>query len=255
MTESDDGPAGFFRALTRAFEATIHAHRRREDFIGALCAQAFDSFQGNIAIQSEGAPLPACQGECSACCSLRVVATAPEIFLLTRFVTANAETLIARGVDLKQRIIDADAQTARLSEKERMALRRDCPLIERALCLAYRLRPLACRGHASYDKKACELIAAGQDVDAAVSTPHIVVRSLVQGALMSALCGDGLSFRLYELNRGLTIALSRPDAEESWVAGGDPLEDAAISDFSAQEARKAFEAIGRGDGPLTPSGN
>lgn len=91
MAKSDDnGPAAFFSAMTNAFTATIRVHRERADFIGALCAQAFDSFEGNVSIQAEGSPAIACKGDCPACCVLRVVTTAPEIFLMARFVSANA---------------------------------------------------------------------------------------------------------------------------------------------------------------------
>lgn len=252
MTQIDEGPEGFFRAMSSAFAATIRARRLQGDFVGVLCAQAFDCFRGNLDIQSEGAPPTVCKGECDACCCIRVVATAPEIFLLVRFINVNAQAFIDRGVDLKRRIVEADAQTAGLSEKERLARRRICPFVEEALCVPYKLRPLACRGHASYDREACEKIAAGEDVEARVSTPHMVVRSLVQGALMSALSDAGLPFGLYELNHALAIALSRPDAEADWIAGGDPLSGAAIPDFSAREAVAAFEAIKRGGASFAP---
>lgn len=248
MSGSDDhGPAAFFLAMTQAFDATLVNRRGRPEFVGALCMQAFDSFDGNVAIQTEGAPAIACKGDCPACCVLRVVATAPEIFLVARFVIANRHALAANGVDLPGRIAEANAIAAGRSEHERMALARICPFIERGLCLAYRVRPLACRGHASYDMQACLDATAGQAVDAAVSTPHLVVRSLVQNAMMSSLRKSDLAFGLYELNEGVALALSQPDAEARWTAGDDPLAPAAIGEFDAAEAAATFDTLRAGE--------
>lgn len=239
----DQGPQAFFSAMTQAFGATIGAARARPDFVGALCLQAFDSFEGNVAIQAEGAPAIACKGDCPACCVIRVVATAPEIFLVTRFVAANAAFLLQHGIDLVGRIRETAAAAAGLGERERMALSRICPFIENGLCLAYRVRPLACRGHASYDKQSCLDATAGLPVETSVSAPHLVVRSLVQNAMMSSLRSAGLAFGLYELNGGVALALSRPDCEARWIAGGDPLAPAAIPDFDAAEAAATFDAL------------
>lgn len=232
--------------MTNAFGNTIRVYRERPEFVGALCAQAFDSFEGNLAIQTEGAPAIACKGDCPACCVLRVVATAPEIFLVARFISANAANLAKRGVDLVHRIAETDALGGGRSESERMALRRLCPFIEDGLCLAYRVRPLACRGHASYDKDACLQATAGNSVDAAVSTPHLVVRSLVQNAMMSALRDAGLAWRVYELNRALAITLASPEAEAKWALGDDPLLPAMAAEFDVHEAEATFDAIRAG---------
>jgi len=147
------------------------------------------------------------------------------------------------SVDLVRRIAEMDAAIGGLPEAQRIAVRRDCPFIENGLCLAYRLRPLACRGHAAFDKEACIEAAAGENVKTAISTPHLVVRGLVQNAMMSALRGAGLSWGLYEFNRALHIASSTPDAQEKWIAGEDPLALAAIDEFDAGEAAATFDAI------------
>lgn len=244
MEKSDDhGPAEFFNAMTQAFDTTIDKRRNRADFVGSLCALAFDSFEGNVAIQAEGAPEIACKGDCPACCMLRVVATAPEIFLIARFISANATSLTKNGIDIVRRIAETSAAVSGRSESERMALRRICPFVEAGLCLAYRVRPLACRGHASFDMNACVEATTGKNVDAAISTPHLVVRSLVQNAMMSSLREARLAWRLYELNGAVDLALSRPEAESQWTAGDDPLLPAAIADFDAREVAATFDAI------------
>ena len=188
MSTSDkNGPAAFFKAMSGVFGETVRARRDKADFVGALCVQAFDCFEKNVAIQAEGQPSLACKGECAACCTLRVAATAPEVFLMARFVAVNAPAFAEAGIDLPRRIADTAAVVGGLSETQRIAVRRECPFIENGLCLAYRVRPLACRGHASFDKEACVKATAGESVEAPVSTPHLVVRSLVQNALLFAL--------------------------------------------------------------------
>ena len=239
----DNGPGAFFKAMSQAFGENIRARRDSPDFVGALCSQAFDSFEKNVALQAEGAPALACKGECAACCTLRVVVTAPEAFLLARFAAVNAQALAARGVELWRRIVDTDSIVGGLSEGERMSVRRDCAFIEKGLCLAYRLRPLACRGHASFDEAACAEAAAGKSVETAISTPHVVVRGLVQNALMSALRDAKLAWGLYELNGALRLALSRERALEEWLAGEDPLAEAAIAEFDTDEAAATFDKV------------
>lgn len=239
----EDGPASFFRATSRAFGETVAARRNQADLVGALCAQAFDMFEKNVVIQAEGAPAIACHGECAACCRLRVVATAPEVFLLARFVDVNAPAFEARGIDLSRRIAEAAETVGSLDEASRLAARHNCPLIEKDLCLAYRLRPLACRGHAALDKQACISTAEGDGDEATISTPHLVVRSLVQNAMMNALRQSGLPWGLYEITRALKIALQTPAAIEAWLDGEDPLSAALIPEFDLGEAASLFDGI------------
>ncbi|WP_292532124.1 hypothetical protein [Methylocystis sp.] len=86
--------------------------------------------------------------------------------------------------------------------------------------------------------------ARGEAVEAPISTPHLVVRSLVQNALMAALRRAGLAWGLYEVNRALNVALSVPDALDQWISGDDPLTSARIPDFDLIEAAAIFDAAG-----------
>ncbi|MGD9656174.1 MAG: YkgJ family cysteine cluster protein [Methylocystis sp.] len=240
----DNCPSDFFRATSHAFGETIDSCRSRPELIGLLCAQAFDGFTQNVAIQGEGEPALACHGECAACCRLRVAATAPEIFLLARFVSVNAAAFAERGIMLRKRIVEADQTIGGLSEEQRMLIQYACPLIEGGLCLAYKVRPLACRGHAAFDKESCVAAARGEAVDTPVSSTHLFVRSVVQNALMAALRRSGLAWGLYEVGSALSCALSAPNALEQWISGQDPLARARIPDFNLIEAGAMFDAVG-----------
>jgi hypothetical protein len=109
-----------------------------------------------------------------------------------------------------------------------VALNRRCAYIEQGVCLIHRVRPLACRGHASYDKRACVDAAAGRADEVPFSGPHQVVRGLVQSALQAALRSHGLAWGSYEFNHALVLALDNPRASSDWLAGGDPLAAAAV---------------------------
>jgi Fe-S-cluster containining protein len=245
-TSAQNGPMAFFKAQHAAFAATIRGRRGERGFVRELTAQAFDSFEGNVAIQTEGMPQIACHVGCADCCMLRVVGSAPEILLVAQYIVATRPAFAKVGIDLAQRLADEDRVTRGLDEQRRMALRRHCPFIENGSCAIYMVRPLACRGHAAYDRSACFDAAAGLGGDAKVSEPHLVVRSLVQNALLSALRDAGLAWRLYELNRAAEIALSDPKSEEAWLAGDDPFAAAAAPEVDARQMATAFDEIKAG---------
>ncbi len=239
----DNTPLALFKALQEAFGETIRDRRRRRDLVKELSVQAFDSFDGNVAIQIEDMPALACHQGCAACCDLRVAATAPEILLIAQYVVATRPAFFRIGLDLAHRVARDAAITSGLDEERRLALRRPCPFIENGLCLVYRARPLACRGHASYDKSGCAEAVADRDREALVSMPHFLVRCVVQNALLASLRDAGLAWGLYELNSALNLALTNPDAETAWRAGGDPLAGASIAGADAREMAATFDAI------------
>jgi Fe-S-cluster containining protein len=239
----ESGPLAFFKAQHQAFTETLAARRGRENLIDGLLEQAFSSFEGNVAIQSEGLPPLACHKGCATCCTLRVTATAPEILLIARYVRWASAALKRADVDLEQRIADADRLTRGLSEEQRVALRRRCPFIANGVCVIYPVRPLACRGHASYDKRACVEAAAGRAGDIPFSAPHMTVRSLVQHAMQSALRDAGYAFGAYELNQAVSMALADDELQERWTAGDDVFADALATEVSLDEMASTFDAI------------
>jgi hypothetical protein len=94
----------FYRALHNAMDDTVRKHAQRPLLIDALLSQAFDSFRGNITIQCEDEPPLACFRGCASCCTLRVAATAPEVFLVARYVRSIMPALLDRDIDLVARI-------------------------------------------------------------------------------------------------------------------------------------------------------
>ncbi|MGC1861972.1 MAG: YkgJ family cysteine cluster protein [Methylocystis sp.] len=234
----DNTPLALFKALQAAFGETIRERQGRPDLVKELSVQAFDSFDGNVAIQIEDMPALACHQGCAACCDLRVAATAPEILLIAQYVVATRPAFFRIGLDLAHRVARDAATTSGLDDEQR-----PCPFIENGLCLVYRARPLACRGHASFDKSGCAEAVVGLNNEALVSMPHFLVRCVVQNALLASLRDAGLAWGLYELNSALNLALTNPDAEAAWRAGGDPLAGASIAGADAREMAATFDAI------------
>jgi Fe-S-cluster containining protein len=233
----------FFQAQHHAFAENLAAHRGGSDMVPALLSQAFSSFDGNVEIQSQDQPAIACHKGCATCCTVRVVATAPEVLLVARYVRASDAAFKQAGVDLPQRLAEADAATRGRDEQQRVALRCRCPYIHQAACIIYPVRPLACRGHASYDKRACSEAAAGRIDEIPYSVPHMNVRSLVQNAMQSALRDAGYAWAAYELNQALSIALAEADSEAAWLQGADVFASAQVGEVSLEEMASTFDQI------------
>ena len=105
----DAGPLAFFKALHGAFGETLRIRVGKPELIEALLSQGFDSFDGNVTIQSEGLPAIACHKGCALCCTLRVTATAPEVLLIDRYIRVRSKAFARVGIDLAERIAQASA--------------------------------------------------------------------------------------------------------------------------------------------------
>jgi Fe-S-cluster containining protein len=234
----DHSAQAFYRELRTAFNQTWQdapdAARSQ-----ALLQQAWNSFEGNVALQSEGQPPVACHKGCASCCELRVSALTPEVLMIAAFLRATAPALAKHGIDLIQTLRETDAATRGLDDAARMALRRRCPFLVQGVCLIHKIRPLACRGHASHDKRACIDAVAGRVEEVPFSGPHRVVRLLVQSALQASLRMQDLAWGSYELNHALVLALDNDQAGAQWLSGADPLA-AAIDKAEQRQAMAAW---------------
>ncbi|MGY3452672.1 YkgJ family cysteine cluster protein [Bradyrhizobium sp. USDA 4353] len=218
-----------FGDLQQGFRALLSNCPGSGIAVEALADQAFNLFEANIGAQTAHLPALACEKGCPSCCALRVTATAPEIFLLARYIRHIDERMPATALGLLSRRVKlANRATRGLSETERMKLRQPCPFVVRGGCIIHPARPLACRGHASFDRRACAQAMAGRDVEVPISAPHVALRGLIQDALRSALAEAGLAAHLYELNQGLALAFEAPERERAWLAGKDSLAPARI---------------------------
>lgn len=237
---ADNTPLAFFGAMHSAFSGVVS---QRENMVEGLLSIAFSSFDGNVEIQTENQPKVDCSQGCVACCRLRVVASAPEVLLIAKFIRIREQSFRQRGVNMEQRVAEADADTRGLSEAERAQRKRRCPFIFKGSCTIYPVRTLACRGHASHDRRACAGAIAGDDSVIPISQPHLMVRSIVQNAMQSALLDHGYAWGLYELNHALHLALADEEIEARWLNGEDVFSPAMINEVQWQEMANTFDAI------------
>lgn len=225
--------------LARLAEAT----ERADVLCGQLLAVACDTFEANVAHQSHGhAPIDCSRG-CATCCTLRVTATAPEVLWLAAFIRAVTPALKARGIDLRGQVQQAHLRTHGLGERGRLEARQRCPFIAQGVCVVYQVRPLACRGLASHDRRACANAAAGRIDRIPYSEPHLRVRGLVQNAMQSALRDAGVAWLAYELNAALLIALDDPHAAQRWARGEDVFVAAQVNEVPVSEMAATFDQI------------
>jgi len=238
---NETGALEFFFVQCQAFAETLEKHRGREGLIDNLLSQAFSSFDGNVAEQSEGCPEIACHKGCATCCTLRVTATAPEILLIARYI--RWAEFHGSDINLPKRLAKANRLTSGLNETQRLKLRRPCPFIMRGVCVIYPVRPLACRGHACYDQRACVDAAAGRIDRIPLSEPHNFFRGLIQNAMQSALRDAGYPWASYELIQSLNLALTDDDCQALWTEGVDILAPARIEEVSLEEMGNTFDNI------------
>jgi hypothetical protein len=233
-------PLGFFTCAHRQFSDLVAGPRRNQHRLASLPERAFDLFASGVARHVDDLEGVACHGGCASCCTIRVIATAPEILVVARTIRSAPRVM---EVELMRRIAIADRSTRQLDEAQRLEEGVVCPFVDRGLCVIYSVRTLACRGHASFDSQACIDALAGHPCEVPVSTLHMTVRSLVQNAMQSALRDGGYAWGVYELNQALNIALSDEACEAAWGAGKDVFAPALVADVSCDEMAATFDAI------------
>jgi len=233
-------PIVFFRAMCHVFSFSLTRSSNCPDPVEELSRQAYQSFADGVAGEAPQANSLACHGGCANCCTIRVAATATEILNIARQIRRFPEEISS---NIMRRIVAADRATRRLDQQQRMASSLICPLIENNLCIVYSTRPLACRGHASYDEEACRDALRGGPSEVPISALHLNIRSLVQNALQSALRDAGLAWGNYELNQALQIALCDETCEAAWMAGVDVFAPALITEVSLEEMAETFDVI------------
>jgi Fe-S-cluster containining protein len=233
----------FFRQLHGHYDSAIQQLSPEPKLLDAVLHVAWGSFDTNVEAQCEGLPALDCHKGCATCCTLRVTATAPEVLMLARFIRAVHPGLMQRGVDLPKQVAEADSKTQGIGETDRVSVRQRCPFIAQGVCVIYQVRPLACRGLASYDRHACAQAASGKIDAIPYSEPHMRVRSVVQNAMQSALRDARLAWGSYELNQALTMALADASLEARWLAGEDVFASAQVSEVDATEMAQTFDAL------------
>jgi Fe-S-cluster containining protein len=159
----------------------------------------------------------ACGRGCYFCCHIWVDATPAELLHLGSSLAGErrAQILEALGRALEK--------TRGLSVEARERLVTPCPMLVDKACSVYADRPLACRALAALDAARCErafVHLSNELID--IPQPYVLAGYGYRLALDGALKKARLDYRPVELGSGLALALSRPEAQAEWLAGGDP---------------------------------
>jgi len=147
-----------------------------------------------------------CKAGCSYCCSLRVAATPPEVFLIARHVKQlpleTQSELIGR--------LKIHAEAARGLPNEDFFL--PCTLLADGKCTIYAIRPAMCRKYLSLDVEECKKpdTCAPEDHEMAMKSS-----ALIYGT-GQAYARAKLSNQIHELGQALLVALADPTAEDRW---------------------------------------
>jgi hypothetical protein len=171
-----------------------------------------------MAMDVPGEAKPACARGCSHCCHVRVEVTAPEVFLLARFLRAHPDAeRDARIATTARAVAGMDGRAHHLAQIR-------CALLgEDGACTVYAARPIACRRAHSTDAAVCAAVHREPTLDVLVpAAPSLQwnASSLVLGWLEGyAHARDGRAPDHYELHAALVAATSTPDAEARFLAG------------------------------------
>ena len=109
----------FFRQMHGLYEQLIERFKGRSMLLDAVLQLAWGSFDSNVTVQCEGLPELDCHKGCATCCTLRVTATAPEVFMLARFIRAVSPGLARHGIDLREQLAQANGVTCGHGERDR----------------------------------------------------------------------------------------------------------------------------------------
>lgn len=147
-----------------------------------------------------------CKAGCACCCSVRVEASEPEIFLIAREIKKRPAAQIDAIIEcLRNHVAAADDAPSR----------RDCTFLEERLCTIYEVRPAVCRRAHSLSAEKCRSFAP--------EIPQNLGMLLGANALMhgtaKAYREVGLQSSPHELNSAVLLALTDETAEARWHGG------------------------------------
>jgi hypothetical protein len=187
-----------------------------------------------------GPKLP-CNKGCFWCCFLQVKVTPLEVMCIVDYLHSclKPEELSK----LQQRLVTADEKTQRTNGRQRVCAKVLCPLLVGGKCLAYPVRPIACRIYHSLDLADCKALL--DDVSGSV-TVHQAISRMSMGifaGLTVGLRSVGLQTCLLDLTTGLGIAMEEPGPGlmRTWLSGEPTFVEAEIG--GAKEIESFYQAL------------
>jgi Fe-S-cluster containining protein len=187
-----------------------------------------------------GPKLP-CKKGCFWCCFLQVKATPLEVMCVADYLHARLKP--EELSKLQQRLVTTDEKTRGTNGRQRVCAQVLCPLLVGGECLAYPVRPIACRVYHSLNLADCKALL--NDVSSSV-TVHQAISRMSMGIFAGLTVGlrtVGLQTCLLELIAGLRIAMEEPGSGlmKTWLSGEPAFVEAEIA--GSQEIESFYQVL------------
>jgi Fe-S-cluster containining protein len=161
----------------------------------------------------------ACASGCSYCCYYHVYVYPVEVFALRDFILTLRQD---EQAPIRSRLVENAAKASALTRDEHIATNIRCALLgDGGRCLAYGVRPTACRQHHSIDGVSCKVTF--ENPSSSMLNMLSAQRVAVAGQYMESLVHDavasGFDTLRYEMNGALNEALSNPACHGRWKHG------------------------------------
>ena len=209
---SSEEAQAFRRTMDAVRQSVLQQAARKPRDTGELVSQLQDGIDRIFeAVRQEDVPV-ACKAGCSYCCSARVEAFAPEIFIIV-------EELQRLPAEAYQAVVKRlQAHAGRVIGTSPWKVRPQCPFLVDSLCSIYAVRPSACRRGHSLAVAPCEAGAAQIPQSLKI---RIGAAALTNGTLQ-AYAELGYDTVPHELISAVLLAIDDPTAKSRWLAGENP---------------------------------
>lgn len=150
-----------------------------------------------------------CKKGCSYCCTLRIEASPPEVFLIARALKKRSPSELK---DLLSRL-EKHSKAAQSLPMEKFCLQ--CPLLRDGVCSIYSIRPTMCRKYCSLDVEKCkDPESSGPEYGELFANSAVLAYGFIQAYTRAK-----LPCHSHELGQALFRALTDKTAEQRWYQG------------------------------------
>ena len=228
LTAEQQKAVGFLTEFSKQMVVMAFLEKNIPTSVSSLVKEIYRVYDDVMAgCLKNGAKLP-CKKGCFWCCYMRVKVTPLEVLYIVDFLCSSLKP--GNLSELRHRLVATDETTRGMDGYQRVCAKITCPLLVDGKCLAYPVRPIACRVYHSLNLSDCE--ASLDKVGDSVTIRHDIsgLSMGIFAGLTEGLRTVGLQTRLLELIAGLRIAMDEPGSrlEKRWLSGEPAFVEAEI---------------------------